>query len=137
MEELKQSEEAENQGEDAVAVSVRYIAYICLNILMIATVLFGTFKLCSLSYHSCYEIFGSVSPEKSPGQNKDFEINVSDDLFAVSSRLEQNGLIANKYTFMARVKLLNAEKMVLHPGKYTLNTSMDYENVIDRLTSGR
>lgn len=137
MEELNRSEEVEKQTEDAVAVSVRYIAYICLNVLMIATVVFGTFKLCSLSYHSCYEIFGSVSPEKSPGQNKDFEIKIKDDLFSVSNRLEQNGLIANKYTFMACVKLMDAEKMVLRPGKYTLNTSMDYENVIDRLMSGR
>ena len=136
MEELNRSEEAENHTEDAVAVSVRYIAYICLNILMIAIVIFGIFKLCSLSYHSCYEIFGSVSPEKSPGQNKDFEIKIKDDLFSVSNRLEKNGLIANKYTFMARVKLLDAEKIAAHPGKYTLNTSMDYEDIINRLTSG-
>lgn len=136
MEELNQSEEAENQSEDAVAVSIRYIAYICLNFLMIVTVIFGIFKLCSLSYHSCYEIFGSVSPDKSPGQNKDFEINISDDLLSVSSRLEKNGLVVNRYTFMARVKLLDAEKIATHPGKYTLNTSMDYEDIINRLTSG-
>lgn len=125
------------QREDAVAVSIRYVVCICINLLLVVTVFIGAFKLCSLSYHSCYEIFGSVSTEKVPGQNKVFEIMKNDNLSNVSERLEKEGLIVNKYTFMARMNLLGFKKADLRPGKYMLNTSMDYEEVINQLTPGR
>ena len=57
-----------------------------------------------------------------------------DSLSDVSERLQENGLIVNKYTFMVRTKLMDPEKTVLRPGKYMLNTSMDYEEIINQLT---
>ena len=126
--------ENSKRSEDAVAVGIRYIVYVCINMILTFIVLFGTYKLCSLSYNSCYEIFGTVTPQNEPGQNKLFEVMDDDSMSDVSERLQENGLIVNKYTFMVRTKLMDPEKTVLRPGKYMLNTSMDYEEIINQLT---
>ena len=44
------------------------------------------------------------------------------------------GLIANKYSFYVRTRLMDKDEIKLKPGIYTLNTSMGYEDILDILT---
>lgn len=120
--------------EKSVRKWTRYILYIGINLFLFAIVFWGTHRLCSLSYHWCYEIFGAVTEEKEPGHSRIFEVNKGDNMKKVSKRLKERGIIVNEYTFLIRTKLMDQEKIILRPGKYTLNTSMNYEEIINELT---
>lgn len=103
-------------------------------ILLVLLVVFGVVRCCQGSYHFCYEVFGSVSMEKEPGQNKDFQVKETDDMFRVAKRLQKEKLIKNPYSFYARTLMMDQSEINLRPGSYVLNTSMDYEEIVNELT---
>lgn len=90
---------------------------------------------CSASYHFCYEIFGSVSVDTAPGTEKEFKVHQSDTMSQVAKRLSEKGLIAGRYTFYIRTELMNPNQVELRPGTYRLTTSMDYDAIINELTT--
>lgn len=103
-------------------------------VLVYALLLVGTVQLCKKGYQFCYEVFGSVSVQEAPGKEIAFQVEASDTMKSVSKKLEEKGLIVNQHSFLIRIRLMGAEKKILHPGIYLLNTSMDYEDVINQLT---
>lgn len=90
---------------------------------------------CSASYQFCYEIFGSVSVDEAPGVEKSFEVHQGDSMYHVAKRLSAKGLIAGKYTFYLRTELMNPNQIELRPGTYRLTTGMDYDQIINELTT--
>lgn len=110
------------------------VVVLVVEILLVLLVAFGIIKCCQSSYHFCYEVFGSVSLEEEPGQNKDFQVRKSDDMYRVAKRLRKEKLIKNPYSFYARTMMMDQSQIKLRPGSYVLNTSMDYEEIINELT---
>ncbi len=104
------------------------------NSLILIVVFYGTFYLCHSGYNFCYEIFGPVVAEEPPGQDKVFEVKDGDDMYGVAKRLEKDGIITNSAAFYIRTKLMDEDKIILRADIYTLNTSMDYETIIDQIT---
>lgn len=102
--------------------------------LVILVILFGMIRCCQASYQFCYEVFGSVSVEEMPGENRDFQVRESDNMYCVAKRLSKEGLITNPYSFYGKTLLMEPSEVRLRPGTYVLNTSMDYEKIIDKLT---
>lgn len=105
-----------------------------IEMLVVLLVLSVAVSGCRLTYQFCYEVFGSVSKEQAPGRDIDFEIEEDDTMYRVAKRLSTEGLIVNPYSFYARTLMMERSRTKLYPGSYLLNTAMDYEEIIDRLT---
>ena len=82
----------------------------------------------------CYEIYGPVVVEKAPGTDIRFSISKDESMHKVAKELYDDGLIVNRYSFYIRTMLMDRDEMKLKPGDYILNTSMDYEEILDMLT---
>ncbi|MBO5483939.1 MAG: endolytic transglycosylase MltG [Lachnospiraceae bacterium] len=111
----------------SVGIAVVYVVSFML-------LLYGVIALCQKGYAFCYEIFGSVAVQEAPGREIAFQVEAADSIKSVSEKLEKKGLIVNRYSFMIRTKLMDSEKIILRPGIYLLNTSMDYGEIINQLT---
>lgn len=96
--------------------------------------LYGILFSCRAGYQFCYEIFGSVTVEEAPGKDTAFRVETWNSMEEVAEQLQNQGLIVNKNSFIVRTKLMDPDKNVLNPGIYLLNTSMDYEDIINQLT---
>lgn len=114
--------------------SLRYLLSLCVNVLIMILVVYAIGQVCISGYDFCYEIFGTVVVEDAPGSDREFEVSYGETMYDVSERLESEGLIVNRYSFFLRTQLMESEDVVLKPGSYVLNTSMDYEEIIDQLT---
>ncbi len=108
--------------------------YLVVNLLVVILVLYGTFYTCHKGYNFCYGIFGPVVAEEAPGQDKIFEVKDGDGMPDVAKRLEDEGIITDRYAFYIRTRLMDADKTILKAGVYTLNTSMDYATIINQVT---
>jgi len=108
--------------------------YLVVNLLVIILILYGTFYTCQQGYNFCYGIFGPVVAEETPGQDKVFEVRDGDGMPDVAKRLEEEGIIKDRYAFYIRTRLMDEDKTILKTGVYTLNTSMDYVTIINQIT---
>lgn len=116
--------------------ALRGALYVLVNVLLVFVVIYGTVIFCKKGYTFCYEIFGSVVVEEAPGTDVDFEVDSSDTIDTVADRLYKNRIIVNRQTFYIRTRFMEPDELELKPGKYTLNTSMDYETILKQLTFG-
>ncbi len=103
-------------------------------ILLIVLIVAGCALLCRASYRFGYEVFGSVSMEEKPGQDRQFVVEEEDTMYQVAQRLEEKKLIADRFSFYMRTEMMSSSQTKLRPGKYMLNTSMDYQDIINELT---
>lgn len=115
--------------------SFRYLLSLCVNILVFTLVVYGVGQICISGYYFCYEIFGSVVVEEAPGTDKEFVVQPDKDMLQIAKQLEQEGLIVDCYSFYIRTQLMDSGDFVLSPGTYVLNTSMDYEEIIEQITT--
>jgi len=113
---------------------LRRSLYIVVNILVVIVAAYGTFYICQRAYNFCYGISGPVVKEEAPGQDIIFEVRGMDSMSSVAKRLEEEGIITDRYAFYIRTKLMDANKTILKAGVYTLNTSMDYGTIISQIT---
>lgn len=113
---------------------LRKSLYCIVNSLILIVICYGTFYLCRSGYNFCYGIFGHVVVEEPPGQDKSFEVKDGDNMSDVSKRLEEENIITNSLAFYMRTQLMDKDKIILRADMYTLNTSMDYETIIDQIT---
>lgn len=104
------------------------------NILVFLFIIFILFHACKAFYNLGYEIYGPVVAEKTPGTDKEFTVSKGENMYKVADSLYNRGLIANKYSFYIRTRLMDKDEIKLKPGIYTLNTSMGYEEILDILT---
>lgn len=86
------------------------------------------------AYQFSYEIFGNVSAEAAPGRNVEVVIGTTDSK-KVAKLLQEKGVIANEYSFLLREKLSKTKSHPIEPGVYVLNTSMNYEEILNVLTN--
>lgn len=105
-----------------------------IELLLLLLIFFGIIWGCQKSYQFCYEVFGSVAIEEKPGQEREFEVKQEDTMYQVAGRLRKEGLIVNQYSFYVRTIWMDENQNKLRPGIYVLNTSMDYEEIINELT---
>lgn len=106
------------------------VVHIMLYLLLVAGVYFFSWR----GYHFCENIFGVVQAAEVPGQDFSFQVKSGDNFAVVAERLEREGIIKDKYSFYIRARLMDSRRIVLRSGKYILNNSMTYEQIINRLT---
>lgn len=102
------------------------------DVLIIILLGFMIIHACKTCYDLCYEIYGPVVVEKAPGTDIHFSVKKNESAYKVAKNLYKEGVIVNSYSFYARTMLMDRNE--LKPGDYVLNTSMDYEEILDMLT---
>lgn len=99
------------------------------DIVLYALVVMLLIYLCRQAYDFCYQVFGKVSV--SEAQNAKVIIVSIEDYekpMEVAEKLEKEGLIINKYSFEVRRVLENRQ---LRSGSFSLDTAMDYGEILD------
>lgn len=114
----------------ALKISVG-ILRILLNILFYTVVVVLIIRASGVTYEFAYQIFGQETIAPAPGHDVEIQIKKGESTLNISTKLETNKLIANKYSFYVKAKLKNHSIM---PGTYLLNTSMTYDEIFDVIT---
>ena len=124
-------------SQRAVLGGVKVIFSIILSLIFYGLIIFAVSRLCIQTYNFGYQIFGSVSADEAPGTDVDFTVNEGEATMSVASRLEYNMLIVNKYSFYIRAQInaQGSDGSVIMPGTYELNTSMNYEEILNIITN--
>lgn len=124
---------AKEQGKSTVLSVLRGILVVFFNLILYSLILFAIVWVCKNSYHFAYEVFGDVTVAEEPGTDVVVTIDKDQEALSVSKSLEVDGLVVNAYSFYLRVRLSMADGKVLKPGEYTLNTSMTYDEILDKI----
>lgn len=117
-------------GKLALRFTSAIIRFI-LNIIFYTLVVFLVVRGGTYVYHFSYQVFGSVSKEPEPGTDVTVQIFRGETTMNIASKLETGLLIVDKYSFYVKTKLKDYNIM---PGTYVLNTSMDYNEILDVIT---
>lgn len=115
-----------NSWKPAAMTSVYIVLY--------SLLVLGSVALCLHGYRFCYNIFADVRVEDAPGKEISVDVHSTDAFGDIAARLQDRGVIHDRYSFLVRAKLMNTERNKIYAGKYTLNDSMTYEQILNRLT---
>ena len=113
---------------------LRMVFSILFSILFYAVVAVGIGAISTRAYDFTYAIFGSQVMEAKPGHDVEFTIKKGETTSEVAGQLELSRLVANRQTFYIRAKLTSDESNPIMPGTYRLNTSMNYQEILDVIT---
>lgn len=112
--------------------TVSTILYIMLNIIFYFFVVVVIIRASKYAYHFSYQVFGKVSVTKeSPKYEVKIEVKQGDSTMQLAKFLEEKKIILDQYSFYTRAKL---SKSKILPGKYKLDSSMDYDEIFEILT---
>lgn len=114
---------------------VKIFLQIIWNILFYTVVILVMVRLCTAAYDFSYQIFGNVAVESAPGRDMAVEIQEAEGTMHIATKLENQGIVANRYSFFIRAKLSTGTKKPILPGSYKLNTSMTYDQIISVITN--
>ena len=115
-----------NSGTKVVLSLTSTILHLLLTILFYVVVVLLVVKGSQLAYQYSYQIFGSVSVSEDNGKEYSLNIREGESTMNISAKLEQNGIIVNRYTFYIRAKLT---KQNIMPGTYSVSSDMDYDDI--------
>ncbi len=108
------------------------VLQILVTIIFYVLVIFIITRLAIFSYRFAYQVMGNVSVEEAPGRDVDVTIEEGDSTMEISQLLSENHLVVNRYSFFVRA-ILNRKTPII-PGTYTLNTSMNYDDILRVIT---
>lgn len=129
--------------EDAAKISpqartllkfLRLLLYVLFTLLFYIVVIAIIIRASHMAYDFTYEIFGSQVMEEEPGHDVEFTITEGESTIEVAEQLEYSRLVSNQKTFYIRAKLTTDDKHPILPGRYLLNTSMNYQEILDVIT---
>lgn len=124
------------RGNATALFMIRGILVLLLNVIFYVIIVLGTIEVCKITYSFANEVFGEVIAEPPPGQNRTFVIAEADDAMAISKNLEREGIISNAYSFYIRLRFFQSDKHIIMAGSYDLNTSMTYEEILQKIMKG-
>lgn len=124
------------RGNATALFIIRGILVLLLNLIFYVIIVLGTIEVCKITYSFANEVFGEVIAEPPPGQNRTFVIAEADDAMAISKNLEREGIISNAYSFYIRLRFFQSNKHIIMAGSYDLNTSMTYEEILQKIVKG-
>ncbi|BCN31712.1 MltG/YceG/YrrL family protein [Anaeromicropila herbilytica] len=108
-----------------------FILQLSLNLVFYVVVILLIMMLTTKAYNFSYQVFGNVVVDSKPGHEAQIKVNKGESTLDLAKVLESNRLIADKYSFFVKAKL--TEQAIL-PGKYILNSSMTYSEILDVIT---
>ena len=102
-----------------------------INLIFYFVVILLIVKAATFVYHFSYQVFGSVAKTEAPGTDVTIQIYPGETSMNIAAKLETSLLIVDKYSFLVKMKLKEYNIM---PGTYVLNTSMDYNDILEIIT---
>ena len=102
------------------------VLHTMLNIIFFIVVIMLVVNISKFAYQFSYQVFGSVRVAQKDGKAYELNIAQGESTLNVAAKLEQNGIIVNRFSFFLRAKLT---KQNILPGSYTVNASMDYDEI--------
>ncbi|MCQ2506774.1 MAG: endolytic transglycosylase MltG [Lachnospiraceae bacterium] len=121
-----------NKKEQQLIIGVATsIPKLLLNILLYALVFAMIVKTVQFTYSFCYEIFGDVRAEETPGRTATVQIKTGETTMSIATKLSDYGFVKSKYAFYLKIKVMGYNIM---PGTYVINTSMNYNELLDIIT---
>jgi len=108
-----------------------FILRLLLNIVFFILVVIFVIYASRAAYNFTYQLYGPVTMDPEPGRTVYIEIGKGESTMEVARKLELYRVIKNKYAFMLKTKLQNE---VIMPGKYEVNSSMTYDEILDTIT---
>lgn len=124
-----------NSANTKIALNITsFVLRILLNIIFYVLVIIIAMKLSGAAYEFAYEVYGDAAVEEDPGRDVAISIGKGEGTMDLANKLEYNRIIVNKYSFFLRAKLATGKKNPILAGTYTLNTSMNYGEIIDVIT---
>lgn len=121
------------RGNATALFIIRGILVFILNLIFYAIVILGTVEVCRISYSFANEVFGDVMAESPPGRDCTFVIKEADDSMTIAKNLANEGIVPNAYSFYIRLRLSQNDKTVIEAGSYELNTSMTYQEILEKI----
>lgn len=109
----------------------RSVLNVFMNILFYAVVIVVIVRASSYAYDFSYQVFGSMSKDDKPGYDVEIQILPGESTYNIAMKLETKEVIINKYSFFVKTKL---KKYNIIPGTFVLNTSMDYDEILEVIT---
>ncbi len=108
---------------------VMRLVSISLTALVFLMVVYGLYKLGVRSYSYGYRIFAEPPVTSGDGRDRLVQIKSSMSDTDIGTLLEEKGLIRDKWLFVIQLKLSGYSGR-LTPGRYTLNTSMTVDEMM-------
>lgn len=115
-----------NSWKPAAVTSIYIVLY--------SLLVFGVAILCFHGYRFCYDVFADVRVEQQPGKDITFSVSSADSFRDIAAKLQEKGVIRERYSFLARAGIMDTDRNKIYAGKYILNNSMTYEQIINHLT---
>lgn len=112
---------------------VRGILLVLFNLILYSLLLLAIIWVCQGGYRFAYQVFGAVTVAEAPGEDISITIEPEESVSELSKELENGGVIVNRYSFLVRTRLSMADGRGLREGDYILNTSMTYEEILDKI----
>ncbi len=108
---------------------VMRLVSISLTALVFLMVVYGLYKLGVRSYSYGYRIFAEPPVTSGDGRDRLVQIKSSMSDTDIGTLLEEKGLIRDKWLFVIQLKLSGYSGRLM-PGRYTLNTSMTVDEMM-------
>lgn len=103
------------------------VLHLFLNLIFYIVVILLVLKASELAYQFAYQVFGSVSVAEAEGKSYALTVGEGESTMNVAAKLEQNGIVVNRFSFYFRTKLMQRN---IIPGEYTVDSSMDYDEIL-------
>ena len=110
---------------------IKFILHLLFNVAFYLIIIYLAVRVGSVIYDTSYQVFGNEGTVESDGTDVYIKIDHGETTMNVASKLEQNKVIDNKYSFYIHAKL---REYPIMPGIFTLNTSMDYDEIFTIIT---
>ena len=107
---------------------------IAFSIMIILVLLYGTIHFAIKVYDFGYRLFTETPVDEEPGQNVKVTIEEGASAKEVCQLLEDQGLVRDANLFFFQLKLAEKDDRLAH-GNYVLNTSMNFEELIEAITT--
>ena len=124
---------AKEQERKRVLLVLRGVLLLIFNLIWYSLLLFAFVWICKSTFHFSYQIFGEVTVQEAPGIDVDIVIDENEEPLSFAKELEEKQVVVNAYSFYIRTRLDMMDKMKFRPGEYTLNTSMTYEEILNKV----
>lgn len=102
-------------------------------IILLALVVIAIYNCGLKAYDFGYSIFTQSPVSSEPGEDILVKISASDSEYDVAKLLETKGVIKDANVFFTQLKLQSSSTKIV-PGEYTVNTSMNFERIIEIIT---
>lgn len=110
------------------------IISVSIEIIFAALIIIIIFQGAEKAYTFGFSVFAEQPVAAEPGRDVNVTIEGKESAYELGKLLEEKGLIRDAKVFYVQMKLMSIKGKVI-PGRYTLNTSMTAEKMIQTITT--